>query len=67
VCSDENDPPGEPWEVRREIDGRARPASFVPWFSWSVSDFDIFLMDKSSTNATWLLLRSFDDCVQNPF
>ena len=39
----------------------AAPRQFAP-------DFDIFLMDKSSTNTTtWFLVRSFDDLVQNPF
>jgi hypothetical protein len=38
--------------------------TFVPWLSWlPLCDFDIFLMDKSSTNTTArFLLRSFGDC-----
>jgi len=40
--------------------------SSVAWLS--VSDFDIFLMHKSSTNTTgWFLLRSFDDLCAKPF
>ena len=39
----------------------AAPLQFAP-------DFDIFLMEKSSTNATaWFLLRSFDDLCTKSF
>jgi len=43
--------------------------TFVPWFSWlALPDFDIFLMDKSSTNTTtWLLVRPFDDLCAKSF
>jgi len=43
--------------------------TLLPRFSWlPLADFDIFLMDKSSTNGTpWFLLRSIDDLCAKSF
>jgi len=71
VYSDENDPPGQVVYSDERV-SRFKPdfcSTILPWFSWlPLPDFDIFLMDKSSTNTTaWFLLRSFDNLSAKSF